>query len=369
MNRATGVMWLPIKRDRNLILTRAAAALFCNRTLEKRGIISILLVSFFMFITIFSAGELHAAPYYEGKSIVILVGYGPGGGYDRMARILARHLPKHIPGKPTVIVQNMPGANSMIVTNYIYNIAKPDGLTIGTFERGMPFAQLQKAQGARFDLSKFSWIGSAAVETRALALRADLPYKTFDDLLKLKSPLMIGSTGPAESTAQFCILLGDFLGVNLKMITYPSRADVMLAVERKELDGTGTSYNSIGPYLDKKLVRLFIRGRTSEAGMENLPVDEDLTTNATGKTIMAIFSATDKMGRPYVAPPGTPLHIVNILRDAFAKVAKDPALTEESKKLKMTVEYVPANECLKVLNYILNQPEEIVKEIGKYIKF
>jgi len=339
------------------------------RGLIPKGKICYMLMCFCLFFLFFASNELYGAPYYEGKSISIIVGYGPGGGYDRMARLIARHLPKYIPGKPTVIVQNMPGADSMIAANHVYNISKPDGLTIGAFERGMPFAQLQKAQGVRFDLSKFSWIGSEAIETRALALRADLPYKTFDDLVKLKSPLMIGYTGPAESTGQFCVLLRDFLGVNLKMVTYISRADVMLAMERKELDGTGTSYNSIKPYLDRNLARLFIRGRSFEPGMENLPIDEDMTTNLRGKAIMSIFSATDRMGRPFVAPPKTPPAMVSILRSAFLNVAKDQQLKEDSKRLMMTVEYVPAAECLRVVNNILNQPEDILKEIVKYVKY
>ncbi len=329
-----------------------------------------LIIAFFILTVFVSSKPLLAAPYYEGKLINIVVGYSPGGGYDRMARLLAKHLPKHIPGKPTVLVQNMPGAGSLIAANHIYNIAKPDGLTIGTFNRGVPFAQLLKAEGVKFDITKYSWVGSTAVEAAVLALRTDLPYKTFDDVLKSKSPLMIGSAGgPSDSNTQFIILLKEFAGLNAKMIDYPASAEVMLAVEQKEVDGRGASYSSIKPFIERGLVRPLIRSRVSEPGIENLPVDENFTTNIKGKTIMAMRSAPEKIGRPYVAPPGTPADIMNILRDAFAKVAKDPELIEDAKKNMMTIEYVPSGECLKVLNYILNQPEDIVKEFGKYIKF
>ncbi len=315
--------------------------------------------------------ELLSAQYYEGKRMTIIVGYGPGGGYDRLARLLAKHLPKYIPGKPSIIVENMPGADSMIAANHLYNIARPDGLTIGTFNRGLPFAQLLKAEGARFDITKYAWIGSAAIEATVLALRTDMPYKTFTDLTNAKETVMIGATGPGDpATYSFPILLKEYLKLNLKLVTgYTSSADIMLAVERKEVDGRGASYSSMRPFIERGLVRPLIRGRVSELGIENLPVDEDLTNDNKEKTIMAMRSAPERIARPYVAPPKTPPDVINILRDAFAKVAKDPELKEDSKKSMMTVEYIPVEECLKVANYLLNQPDDIVKEFSKYVKF
>src|SRR5262249_38689595 len=158
------------------------------------------------------------APYYEGKTITIVVGYKPGGGYDATARLLSRYLPKYIPGTPTVIVQNMPGANSLIAANYVYAQAKPDGLTIGTFNRNLPIGQLLAVEGVKFDMLKFAWIGSAASETTVLAIRNDLPYKTFDDLKKAKDPIVVGATGPGANTYDFPLLLKEFLGVNLKLV-------------------------------------------------------------------------------------------------------------------------------------------------------
>ena len=134
-----------------------------------------------------NAWPIVAAPApFEGKVITIVVGYAPGGGYDRMSRLLAKHLPKHIPGKPVITVENRPGASSMIAANHIFNRAQSDGLTIGTFNRGLPFAQLTKLEGLRLDLRKFAWIGSAAVESSVFAIRSDLPYKTYNDLRNLK---------------------------------------------------------------------------------------------------------------------------------------------------------------------------------------
>jgi len=328
-----------------------------------------LLIGLFVLAALFLPTQLMAAPYYEGKRITIIVGFEPGGGYDRLARLLAKHLPKHIPGKPTIIVENMPGASSMIAANYLYNIAKPDGLTIGSFNQGIPFAQLQKAEGVKFDIMKFSWIGSAAAEASVLTIRPDLPCKTFDEMLRAKEPIVLGSAGPGTQTHQFPVLLQEFLGLKLKIVIYPSGSAVLLAVERKEVDSYAAFYNSLRPSIERGLVRPVIRGRVSAPGIENLPVDEDLTADNKAKTIMAMRSATDQVGRPYVAPPNTPADIMKTLRDAFDKAAKDPEVKEDSKKLMMVVEYIPTEETFRVLNYLLNQPEDMVKEFGKYIKF
>src|SRR3990167_2647581 len=162
--------------------------------------------------------EAQPAPY-EGKTVTIVVGYKPGGGYDATARLLARHLPKHIPGSPTIIVQNMPGANSIIGANHVYNVAKPDGLTLGTFNRNLPIGQLLAVDGVKFDMTKFAWIGSAASESTILAVRTDLPYKTFEELKKAKEPVVVGATGPGANTYDFPLLLKDLLGANLKIVS------------------------------------------------------------------------------------------------------------------------------------------------------
>ena len=310
------------------------------------------------------------APSYQGKTITIVVGYKPGGGYDRTARLLARHLPKHIPGRPTIIVQNMPGANSIIAANHIYSIAKPDGLTIGTFNRNLPLAQLTKVEGVKFDMTKFAWVGSAASESTILSIRSDLPYKTFEELRKADKPVVIGSTGPGANTHDFPILLKEFLGVNLKVVSgYSSSADIMLAIERKEVDGRAGSYASILPFIERGLVRPVIRARAVEPGIEKLPVDEDLAPNPRAKAIMALRSTPEVIGRPYVMTPGTPEELVKTIREAFKKVVKDPELVAEAKKAKMDLEYIPGDEALKIIKEVLAQPKEIVDEFGKYIKF
>ena len=311
-----------------------------------------------------------SAQNFAGKTVTIVVGYKAGGGYDATARMLARHLPKHIPGKPTVIVQNMPGANSIIAANHMYNVAKPDGLTIGTFNRNLPIAQLTKVEGVKYDVTKFQWIGSAANESTILAIRTDLPYKSFDELRKAKETVVIGSTGPGANTHDFPLLLKEVLGLNFKIVSgYSSSADIMLAVERKEVDGRAGSYTSLRPFIDRNLVRPLVRARTSEPGVEKLPVDEDFAPNARAKAIMALRSAPEQVARPYVLPPATPADVVKVMRDAFAKTIQDPELAAESKKAKFDLEYLPGDQAQKILVEVMNQPQDIVAEFSKYIKF
>jgi tripartite-type tricarboxylate transporter receptor subunit TctC len=311
-----------------------------------------------------------SAQYYAGKTVTIVVGYKTGGGYDATARVLARHLPKHIPGKPTVIVQNMPGANSIIAANHVYAVAKPDGLTIGTFNRNLPIAQLTKVEGVKFDMTKFAWVGSAASECTVLAIRTDLPYKTFEDLRKSKQQIVIGATGPGANTYDFPLLLKEFLGVNIKLVSgYQSSADIMLAVERKEVDGRAGSFTSIRPFIDRNLVRPVLRARATEPGVENLPIDEDLAPTPRAKAIMALRSAPEIVGRPYVMHPNTPAEHLKTMRDAFAAAIKDPELVAESKKAKMDLEFVNGDVAVKVMHEVLSQPKDIVDEFSKYIKF
>jgi tripartite-type tricarboxylate transporter receptor subunit TctC len=328
-----------------------------------------LLVAFFVLSMFIWSGEVPAAPYYEGKMIKMIVGFSPGGGYDRMTRMLAKHLPKHIPGKPSIVVENMEGASSIIATNYMYNIAKPNGLTIGTFTRGLPFAQLNKLEGVKFDITKFAWIGSTAVEGTVFALRSDLPYKTVEDLRTAKEPISFGSTGAGTLDYQFSLLAKEFLGLNMKMIIYISSNECMLAVERKEADGRAGSYTSIKPFIERGLVRPIFRGRVPEKGIEHLPVNEDLTTDKMGKTIMAMFSTADYIGRPYVAPPGTPPELVKTLQEAFANVVKDPEMRKDAQKNQMELEYVPPEQILKLIQNAFSQPEDVVKTFSKYVKF
>ncbi len=332
----------------------------------KRLLIGLLGLAIF-FLNLLPA---HGASYYEGKTITLIVGYPPGGGYDRYARLYAKHLPKHIPGNPTIVVQNMPGGGSIIAANHLYAVAKPDGLTFGTFNNALVLAQLTKIEGVRFDLTKFSWLGSLASDAAVLTVRSDLPYKTVEDLRKVKEAVIFGATSVADTTYTVPFFLKEFAGFNFKMVTgYAGSAPIMLAVERKEVDGRAGSYASLKPFIDRGLVRPLIRSRVSSAEIKSLPIDEDLATTPKGKALMAIRTAPTLIYRPYVAPPGTSAEALKILREAFAKASQDKELLAETEKGNLPIDYANAEECLKIIREVLNQPPETIQEITKYLKF
>lgn len=321
-------------------------------------------------VVLFLPVELLAASFYEGKVLRIIVGSQPGGGYDIFTRIIARHLTKYIPGKPNIIVFNVPGAGSMIAANSLYNLEKPDGLTIGTFiGSGLSFAQLLRAPGVRFDLRKFAWIGAMAKGPCCLAVRSELPYYSIDDLRKVKEPIPLSTSGPTAQNYQFPVLLKAFAGINFKFINYPSVTESLLALQRKEVDSIGCDYSPLKSYIERGLLRPLIRGRIEVPGIENLPIDETLTTDKKGTILMAMRSSADVILRPYVAPPKTPPNIMRILQSAFAQLAKDPVFVAESMRSLIMAEYVPVGEVTKVLNTVLGQREDIVEEFSKFIKF
>jgi tripartite-type tricarboxylate transporter receptor subunit TctC len=335
--------------------------------MKRRTICLLVIFSLFFFFN--ANNELLGAPYFEGKVIKLIVGVPPGGGYDRMARTLARHLPRHIPGQPVIITGNMPGASTMIAANYIYNIAKPDGLRIATVFNSLCVAQLMKVKGHKFDLRKISWVGGTGPEAYLIAVRTDLPHKNFEDLIKSKYELIVGSTGAADATSVFPNLLKAYAGLKLKIAIYPGSADILLAVERKEVDGRAGSYGSLLPFIDRGLVRPLIRSRVSQPGVENLDVDENFATSKMGATIMRMYSSGRQIGRLYMAPPKTPDKVMGILRKAFADVGKDPAFMKDIKKNRLVYNYASADDILKVVNFVLNQPDNIVEEFGRRVKF
>ncbi len=334
----------------------------------NRQVVRFLVLAILSLVMVFP-GPLLAAPFYAGKTLRIVVGSRPGGGYDRMSRLLAKHLPAFLPGKPNIIVENNPGAASMIAANNLYNLEKPDGMTIGCFNQGLPFAQLLKSPGVRFDMTKFAWIGSTSREASLFTVRSDLPYRSVNDLRKAGEPIPLGSSGPENQNYQFPVLLREFAGFNFKLITYPSATEALLSLERKETDGQAGTYSSLTPYIKRGLIRPLIRGRITAPGVESLPVDEDLTTDVRGKTIMALRSGADTNARPYVAPPRTPPEIMKMLRDAFARVTKDPAFLAEAERSSVAIQFTPAEESLKIVQFILNQPDDVARDFGKHIKF
>lgn len=309
------------------------------------------------------------APFYEGKTITIVIGT-QGGGSIVAARILAQHLGKYIPGQPAVIVQPMTGGAHLVATNHVFNAAKPDGLTLLAANPNIAIAQLIKMDAVRFDVRKFEWIGSSGSDGVVLTIRSDLPYKTFEELRKAGGELVVGTTGPGSNAHDFPLLLKEFTGVKFKFVSgYPANSDILLAIERKEVDVWTAFAATIRPAAQRGTVRPLVRARVASPGFEHLPVDEDLTTNPIGKALMGIKAAPLAIGRAIAAPPGTPTDRVAILREALLKAIKDPALQAQGEKAQMDLRHIGAEEVLKNFNAILQQSAEVRGEMVKYIKF
>ena len=309
------------------------------------------------------------ANFYEGKTATLVIGAKGAGSLIAATQIVAHHLGKYIPGKPTVIVQEMPGAAHLLATNHVFNVAKPDGLTILASNPNVAVAQLAKVEHVRFEVRKFHWLGSTGPDGVALSIRTDLPYKTFEDIRKANQDLIVGTTGPGSNAHDFPLLLKEFAGARFKLVSgYPSNGDVMLALQRKEVDVWAALATTIKLAVDQGIVRAIVRGRVAAPGFENLPVDEDLATSPLGKAIMGIKAAPMAIGRAFAVPPATPPDRIAVLRDAFAKVLKDPEFLAEGKKAKIDFNYISAEQVLKDFNSLLNQTPEVLKEMGKYIK-
>jgi tripartite-type tricarboxylate transporter receptor subunit TctC len=307
--------------------------------------------------------------FYDGKTVSVVIG-ATGGSLELAARIVTRHLGKHIPGHPNVVLQNMPGAAHLVATNHVYTVAKPDGLTLLAANPSVGIAQLTKVDAVRFDLRKFEWLGSSGADGVAMAIRPDLPYKSWQELKDSKREIVVGTTGPGSNAHDFPLFLKEFAGANFKLVSgYKANADILLALERKEVDAWAAFATTIKLAADRGAVRPIVRGRVAIPGFENLPVDEQLATSALGKAMMGIRAAPLAIGRAFAAPPRTPADRVAMLRDAFAKTVKDPEFVAEMKKAKIETAYISPEEVAKLLAGMLEQPPEVQKELVKYLKF
>ncbi|HET8680063.1 MAG TPA: tripartite tricarboxylate transporter substrate-binding protein [bacterium] len=324
-------------------------------------------------MTVLISAPVWAAPpsaAFQGKTLTIVVGYPPGGGYDRMARLVGRFLERTLPGNPTVVIQNMPGAASIVAANSVYNSTRPDSFVLGAFNRNLVLAQLVKVDGVRFDMSKFNWIGSPSNETTVLVIRSDLPHRTVEDLRRAREPLHIGATGPGASTFDFPLLLKAFLGANLRIVAgYQAGTEVNLAIERREMDGRAGSFSSLKALIDRGLVRPIVRGRASAPEIEKLPVDEELASEPRARAVMALRSVPDIVGRPFVAPPGTPPDILQAYRDALSRMTRDREFITEATRGGFDIEHVSGEQALRITMQVLNAPPDVVRIFAQFFKF
>jgi tripartite-type tricarboxylate transporter receptor subunit TctC len=316
------------------------------------------------------AAAQNVEDFYRGKNVVIAIGFSVGGGYDLYARLLARHLGKHIPGQPNVIAQNREGAGSQRLTLYLYNAAPRDGTFIGAFSRSMAVAPL--IDKAPFDATKFTWLGSISTDVSVCMTWHTSPISTFDDMLA--KPFTVGGEGGGADPDVFALMLRNMFGAKLKLVSgYPGTNDATLAMERGEVNGVcGLSWSTVKArhtdWVKKRLVNFPVQfGLQKEPDLPDVPAVIDLAKGDEQVKMARLIMAGQAMARPYAAPPGVPADRKKALIAAFDATMKDPDFLADAQKLKADINPVTAAEIDKLLAEIYATPKDIVAKAAKAI--
>jgi tripartite-type tricarboxylate transporter receptor subunit TctC len=320
------------------------------------------------------------AEFYKGKRINLIVSYGPGGGYDVYARVLAHHMSKHIPGNPSIVVQNMPGAGSLRGTNFLYNVAPKDGTAFGTFARNVALLGLIKTnQNVQFDPTKFTWLGSSssfANDAYILLTRKDAKVKSVEDARKAGGPpIIIGSTAEGASSDAMGVLLREWLGFNMKVIPgYTDSGVLFLAIERGEIEGRTVGLSAVRSNRPDWLRPnglgrvLVVFGRAARhPDFPDAPTARELAKSAEDRDLIEVIEIPYALSRPFAAPPDVPPDRAKALQDAFLATHKDPGYIAEAEKLGIEVSPIGRDEVLRMIDKIAKTPAEQLKRIEKLI--
>ncbi|MEA2977936.1 MAG: hypothetical protein QOF19_3456 [Alphaproteobacteria bacterium] len=312
------------------------------------------------------------AGYYAGKTVQMIIGFGPGGGYDLWARTVTRHIGRHLPGNPTVVPQNLEGAGSFRAANYIYTVAPKDGTVMGLIARDAPLGPLVGAAGAQFDPTKLSWLGTPTTETNVCISYKTAAVKTAQDLFTKQ--LTVGDTGVGTGTHSYPKALNELLGMKFRIIGgYPSSSDVFLAMERGEVEGICESLDSVSgkrpDWISTKTVNLLFQGGSHpNHDIKDIPFVVDLGKNDQDKKAIEFLYAGQGIGRPFVAPPGLPPERLKMMRDAFNATMKDPEFIAEVKLRKLELLPETGEYLEDLIKKIYATPKPIVEKIGELIK-
>jgi tripartite-type tricarboxylate transporter receptor subunit TctC len=328
------------------------------------------------------AGRAHASSheFFKGKTIRLVVGNSAGGAMDDWGRFVAQHLGRHISGSPDIVVQNMPGAGAVIAANYIFNVAKPDGLSLGLINPANYIDQLLGSKEVKFDWPKFSWIGSPERIDQVLFIRTDVPYKTLSDMRNATDPPRCAALARAGLGYLLPKLLEEGLGVKFHMVLgYGGGGEMNLAIEKGEVHcraGTVSAYVGREPtrtWIKKGFVRALAQsGAKRYSKLPDVPtvyelMDTHKTPDATKRLARVLLSSGD-LGRPFIAPPGMPAERLKVLRDAFTKAMNDPALLADAQKRKWDLDPATGDELELTAKEIIVQPPEVIERMKKLLE-
>ena len=322
--------------------------------------------AFVLVLMITLIGPAESAPsdsFFAGKTVTILVGFGPGGENDTWTRLIVKHLPDHFPGRPRIVVQNSPGAGSLRLMNQLYNVSPRDGTVIGLVSRGLPLEPLLGGQGTQFDAAKMNWIGSPDRDTTICVARKDARVQTLNDLFSKE--LLVGATGSGADTAIYPDFLSELLGMKFKTVKgYQGVKEISLAMERKEVEGMCAAHDSLmrDPLARSGQINiLFQAALTADPKMPTVPVGTELARSEADREVLKLFFARVALGRPFVAPPGVPAERVAVLRQAFDATMRDPLLIDEGKKQGLNADPIAGTQLAQLISEAYRTPQPIVQ--------
>ena len=336
-------------------------------------------VTFLLLSVVWAAIANAQTPFYQGKTITFVVAAKAGDVYDLYPRLLAEFMPKHIPGNPNIIVQNVAGAAGLIGTNQLYGTAKPDGLTLGATYPALYFEQLVGRPEVKFDWNKLIWVGSPVSSKSLMYMRADSPYKSVEDIRTAKTPPKCGATGVTSSAYYMPKLMEEAFGTKFDVVSgYVSGSDIDLAVERGEVICRAFTINAFfarEPFITwrkKNFVRVMYQtGSKPDERLKDVPLFKDFmdkykTPEATRRLVNVVL-ASDEIGRPVVFPPGVPADRVKIIRDAFNKTISDPALVAEAQRRNLDLDPAKGEELDMLAKEVMTTPPDVVEKMKKLI--
>jgi tripartite-type tricarboxylate transporter receptor subunit TctC len=297
-----------------------------------------------------------ADEFYRGKTLTFVVGFAAGGGFDTYTRLIARHIGKHIPGNPTVVVENRTGAGSLVAANYLFNQAPKDGTVIGNWIGPLVLQQVLGNKAAKFDGRKFGWLGAPTPDSGACALTEASGVKTMDDWIRSKRPIKIGSTAPGSTTSDVPRLVQEALGLPMKIVEgYKGTAKIRLAAESGEVDGGCWAWESIKPTwangLQSGKVHIVLQTtEDSHPDLKKVPLAIKYAKSDDARSLLEIASGPYAKGaRPYSVPPGVPQDRLQLLQKAFLETLRDPALLKEAQKSKVDIDPVAGPAVAKLM--------------------
>jgi tripartite-type tricarboxylate transporter receptor subunit TctC len=314
------------------------------------------------------------AEFYKGKTVSIVVGSDVGGGYDLTARTVARYLGRYIPGRPSIVVQNKPGAGSIVAANYVYEIAPKDGTVIGAMQRTIPFQVLFGDAGVRFDVRKMHWIGSTTNELGVVVAWHKAPQRTVDDLFERE--MIVGGTGPAD-TELLPRAMNNVLGTKFKIVSgYKGMAQTLIAMEREEIHGMGNwSFSDLETgrpdWIADKKVRILLQlglTRSQSPHLRDVPLVLDIARNDEQRNVLAMLMGMKAMGRPYFVAPGTPKDRTHALRDAFMETMRDPGFLMEATKTLGRIDPLSGPEMQEIIANVYTLPPDVIGKAREAVK-